>query len=170
MRERRGAWVIGVLTAIALPFMLEGCGSFGEPAAPGGGAATSGFGGAGAGGPQGQGGAGVFSGSGGCPGYVCFDCATGKAVPATCETGRLCPEGYMIDCGAGGTGPIGTGGAAGRGGGSGTGGRGGAAGAGDAAGGSVGTGGSAGAGGSGAEDASVNDASGGSVPGDGSAE
>jgi hypothetical protein len=166
----RRARVIGVLCAIGSLSLLDACGSFDEPPASAGAGASSGFGGAGARGGQGQGGAGVFAGSGGCPGYVCFDCATGDAVPATCESGRLCPEGFTIDCGSGGSGAIG--GAAGRGG-SGSGGRGGSAGSG-ATGGSAGAadagGGSGGSGGSGGEDAGSGDASGGTGPGDASVE
>jgi hypothetical protein len=94
----------------------------------------------GGGGQPGQGGSSVFAGSSNCPGYVCYDCASGKVVPASCETGKLCPEGYVADCTPSG-GTSGAGGSAGTGGGSGTGGAAGKAGA-------MGASGSAGANGS----------------------
>jgi hypothetical protein len=168
MREQRGTYVVCALSFLLALFGLDACGSFNEPApalGPDGAPIGSGAGpGAGGSGPRGQGGTGVFSGSGGCPGYTCFDCASGKAVPATCETGRLCPEGYVLDCGTGGTGTLGTGGSSGRGGSAGSAGRGGTSGAGMDSGrdGTTGSGGSAGTGGSsGADGASgTNGASG----------
>ena len=153
MREQPRTYAVCVITAIVGLFALDACGSFSEPPlrfAPDGALLGPGGAGPGGAGPRGQGGTGVFSGSGGCPGYTCFDCASGKAVPATCETGRVCPEGYTLDCGSGGTGTLGTGGSSGRGGSAGSAGRGGSGGAGMDAGSdsSMGSGGSAGIGGS----------------------
>jgi hypothetical protein len=177
MREQRGTYVVCALSLLIALFGLDACGSFNEPApallpdgAPIGSGAGPGAGGAGPGGRNGQGGTGVFAGSGGCPGYTCFDCASGKAVPATCETGRLCPEGYVLDCGTGGTGTLGTGGSSGRGGGAGSAGRGGTSGAGMdsgrdgsmASGGSAGTNGASGGSGTGGDDSGAPDSSAGS--------
>src|SRR5688572_21345470 len=156
MREQRGMFVVCALAISFAFFGLDACGSFNEPAqafAPDGAPLNPGAGGAGPQGRGGRGGAagsGVFSGSGGCPGYTCFDCATGTAVPATCETGRVCPEGYGLDCGPGGTRPLGTGGISGRGRSTGSAGRGGTTGAGvdSGSGSSMGRGGSAGTSGS----------------------
>jgi hypothetical protein len=156
MREARGTLLLCALASAIALVGVDACGSFNEPAPmvlPDGAVVPPGAGGVGPQGRGGQGGAsgsGVFAGTGGCPGYTCFDCASGKAVPATCESGRICPEGYMLDCGSGGTGPVGSGGTAGRGGASGSAGRGGSSGAAMDSGSdsSMGSGGTAGAGGS----------------------
>ena len=110
--RRSGLWSLyGVLFSVAA---FAACTGEIEPAEGVKGAAPGG------GGLPGQGGSSVF-GSSNCLGYVCYDCASGKAVPATCETKRLCPEGLVADCtpaggtsGVGGSGGAGTGGTMGK--------------------------------------------------------